>query len=267
MARQSTESEETAVVTRDENAGAIALLPTKQDVQGIIEDLGGEQLNVSLLTRAKLIAGGVTLFDIVDGDKVQALEGVLIIKQPTRVYWTEKFGSNGGVTVPPDCSSLDNVIGTGNRKIDGVDEPEDSQHECARCPLADFGTATNEAGEATNGKACRQVTRIFMLQQTDGQYDVLPVLLTLPPSSYSAALKYAIGLRGKRLPYYEVKTRITLEKTRARNGFDVAVAKFTNLGPLEPDERAAIASYRDELMPFLNSLSIVDVEGTEAASD
>lgn len=241
----------------------VTVVPSRENLAIVREALGqGESLSIDLLRRAKIIAGGVTAFDLGDGETAKDLTGVLILRQPTRVYWKARYGAGEGGS-PPDCSSLDNAVGRGNRMLDGIAEDENSLHDCQTCPLADWGTAVNEKGETTGGKACRQVTRAFMLAEGD----VLPTLVSLPPSSYKAALTHTVRVASTGTPYYGVVTKVSLVKEQGKSGPDFSRAVFAVDRKLTPEEFAAVQGYRDAMLPFLNALSVVDVEARDSGLD
>ncbi len=257
------EHPEQALVQR-EQAGALAL-PTQESLALVREALGpGESLSVDLLERAKVPAGGLLYWDVVGGEPTRTIEGILVLRQVTRVYWRSSYADTGGGQ-QPDCSSLDAQFGRGDRGIDG-DTP-DSIHECQTCPLGGddaWGTATNEKGEPMAGKACRQVTRIFMLRPGDN----LPMLIALPPSSYKAALAYAVQMAGKKVPYYGGITSMTLEKAQSKGqnggqGVPYSKAVFKPVRPLTPDEFFQVQAYRDQFVPFFTAISVTEVESQE----
>lgn len=262
--RGAVSDEQAVTVVKDEpnTAVAVTVVPSAESMNIVKEALGaGESLSVDLLKRAKWPAAGAQHFSWVDGSQpVPFIEGVMILRHPVRVFWQKPFTETGGGT-PPDCFSMDNTLGHGDRGLPGDDtEGDGAVHECATCPFADWGTAVNEKGEPAAGKACRQVTRTFILQEGH----VLPTLVPVPPSSYKKALVHTVGLSAENKSYYrDVVTRISTEPTKSRGGIAYAIAKFEVVRETTPEERAAIQSYRDGILPFLNNLSVVDVEATE----
>jgi hypothetical protein len=240
-------------------------LPTQESLALVREALGpGESLTVDLLERAKVPAGGASSWDVVNGDPTRTIEGVLVLRQVTRVYWRASYAETGGGQ-QPDCSSLDAQYGHGDRGLEG--DTVESVHECAKCPLGGddaWGTATNEKGQPMAGKACRQVTRIFMLRPGDN----LPMLIALPPSSYKPALAYAVQMAGKKVPYYGGITAMTLEKAKSKGanggpGVDYSKAVFKPVRPLTPEEFVQVQAYRDQFVPFFTAMSVVEVEAQE----
>lgn len=113
------------------------------------------------------------------GQPHDELRGVVIFKQRIRGHWKRR-----GEKVPT-CSSLDGIVGTWNDKETApppcfkADAHGIYRCNCKTCPLAQWGTATDEAGHATAGQACKSMRRIY-LTETGAEY---PTLLTLPPTS------------------------------------------------------------------------------------
>ena len=84
------------------------------DVGALLKESMGEnaRLGIQDLPTVKVPAGGAINWQLPDGSAAPILQGVLIVYQPTRAYWSAEFGSTGGKT-PPDCSSDDALHGNG----------------------------------------------------------------------------------------------------------------------------------------------------------
>ena len=250
-----TEDRTVAKRTKGETGVATLALPTPGDMQAIKDALGpGESLSVDLLERAKWPTGGAQFFEIGTRAPAKEIEGVLISRQPVRVYWRVKYGSDGGGN-PPDCYSMDNETGHGDNGEPGP------VHDCQTCPLSEWGTATNDKGEPAAGKACRQVTRLFMVEGGN----MLPMLVPVPPSSYKDAQTYVLRLASRRTPYHAVVTKIGLKQEKSKGGVTYSRATFETVRDLDDAERVQVQAYRDSILPFLNALSVVDVESRETA--
>jgi hypothetical protein len=207
----------------------------------------GESLSFDLLERAKIPAGGGKAWNLDDGAETE-LEGILVLRQPVRAYWKVSFDESGG-GAPPDCASLDNQYGVG-----------DPGGDCTTCPLAEFGSAVDEKGESKAGQACKQLTRMFLLR-TDS---VLPMFISLPPSSYKEAQKYTVMLAAKAVPYHRVITKIGLQAAKSSGGINYAKAQFSRGRNLTPDEVAAVESWRGSFIPMLEAMSIEQAEAASA---
>ena len=196
----------------------------------------GETLDVFSLPTVKVPTAGGQYWAVPDGPPAALLEGVIVYRQPVRSYWEQGFEESGGGS-PPSCSSLDNVTGVGSPGGD-----------CASCPLNVFGSGKD------NGKACRQITRLFLL--TTG--NVMPWLVPLPPSAYKACQQYVVGLASKGLSAWGVTTMIALRSERSSGGITYSVPVFSAGKPLGAADKTAIEQYRAGLVPILTAMPLAD---------
>jgi hypothetical protein len=201
----------------------------------------GETLSLSDLPTVKVPTAGALNWQLPDGGAAKTIDGVIVARQPVRAYWATSFDEGGG-GAPPDCSSTDLLTGIGDNGT-----PEAGPHACATCPMAQFGSATNARGEQTQGQACRQITRLFVLQEGS----MLPTLVALPPSSYAAAKRYAV-----RQPLHSVETSISLTNAKSGGGINYSEATFAVNRVLEPEERAAMTAYREAILPFVRQAPV-----------
>lgn len=226
----------------------------------------GEELSFTNLPTIKIPSGGAKNWELPDGTATQEIEAILLHRQPVRAYWARSFAEDGG-GAPPDCSSLDNITGRGNNgtnlgsNMQTFYNPDGSEyytgeHDCSTCPLAEYGTARNDKGEAAAGKACRQITRLFLMFPDS----ILPTLLSLPPSSYREAQNYTISIaaRGKR--YSEIVTGIGLVQDKSKAGITYSKAVFRAIGTISPEEAARIRQYRLDLLPRLTAAPVIQSE-------
>jgi len=224
----------------------VPLVPTAQQVAMLRDSLGpGERISLSLLDRIKLPPGGGEYFTMQNGPPAKTVEGVLLLRQPTRAMWYKRYGETGGGT-PPDCYSLDAVTGIGKP---GGTCGEPNEPGC--CPLNEWDTAENDAGEKTVGKKCREVTRIYMLFPGD----VFPALLPLSPTSFFAAKQYAFS-QIKNGGYWNVITSIALMPYKSTLGVDYSRAVFSFVRTLTDEEQAALAPYRSFVQPLLQAVEV-----------
>lgn len=202
------------------------------------ENLGGEAISAFELDRVKVPSGGGTTWEVptLEGvEDAKAIEGVVIYFKNQNAYWKEKYD---GQNNPPDCVSNDGMVGIGTPGGD-----------CAVCPLNAFGSEGK-------GKACKNMRTLFVLREGD----VLPLVLTLPPTSLKDARKYFLRLASKGIPYYGVITEITLDKDKNENGITYSKAKLSLKGRLDPDTVKKLKAFQDSLKPALDAIK-VDQEG------
>ena len=145
-----------------------AVLQPGNDALTILEDTlaPGEQLDVFSLPCIKAPAGGGGTWELPNGESAKEIQAIVLHRQVVRAYWGASFEESGGGS-PPDCSSMDAIIGEG-----------DPGGVCRFCPNNAWGSGKD------NGKACRQITRLFLLFPDS----ILPVLLSLPPSSFKVVM-------------------------------------------------------------------------------
>ncbi len=179
-----------------------------QDIAEIIrENVGAGGIGQFDMDRIKVPSGGGTVWSVpsIDGDQpMKEMSGVIVHFQDQRAYWASAFGGGGS---PPDCSSTDMVTGVGNPGGD-----------CARCPLAQFGTATKQDGSEGRGQACRSIRALYLLLPNS----VLPMVVPVPPSSLKPVRQYFLRLASSGVAYHGVITKLKLQKTRSGDGIEYA---------------------------------------------
>ena len=189
-------------------------------------NLGGEKAITEFdLTRARIPSGGGIAFNVEGPEGESApteIVGVVVCHQSRRTYWAKGIdeGEGGG---PPDCWSPNGIVGHGS-------EAEKVGGQCARCPKSQFGSGMKD-GKPTKGQACGQRKALFVVP-TDS---ILPIYLSLPPTSLGALKAYLTGLIGKRLPITGVVTKITLGVEKNAGGTKYAEARFSVVGVLDEE--------------------------------
>jgi len=198
------------------------------------ENLGGQQLSAFELDRVKIPSGGGTMWEVptLEGtEDAKAVEGVVIYFKNQNAYWKQKYD---GQNNPPDCVSNDGITGVG-----------DPGGECSECPL-------NEFGSDGKGKACKNMRTLFVLREGD----VLPLVLTLPPTSLKEARKYFLRLASKGIPYYGVVTEIALEKDKNEGGIAYSKASLSLKGRLDADTIKKLKAFQESLRPALEAVKV-----------
>lgn len=225
---------ETAIELAD--TGYLVLQKDSNIVEIVEENLGSEGVSSYDLDRVKIPAGGATAFEVptLEGEEsVKEIEGIIIFWKTARAYWPEKFN---GENNPPQCSSVDGEVGQGT-----------PGGYCAKCPLAQFGSAENGKGQA-----CKQMRQLFIVREND----ILPLVLTLPPTSIKPAKQYFMRLASKGIKYTHAATRITLEKAKSGEGITYSKAAFALVKQLEPAVCTKIDAFVESIRPMLETVSI-----------
>ncbi len=198
--------------------GPLALSLSEQEVKEFQEawnaNIGSGGISVTDLQRIKIVNGPTPLLmaPVLGGEQpVPKVEGVVVLSKMRRAYWKSKDASN----VPPDCSSNDSKKGSGT-----------PGGNCEDCPLAVFGSDGA-------GQACKQIRDLFIIRGDD----MLPEILSLPPTSLDAARKFFVTLQGRRIPYYGAIIAIEVQKAQNPQGKPYGKATFTHVRTLNPAEK------------------------------
>lgn len=182
--------------------------------EGIAEEMDG--LGQIPFDRVKIPSGGALAFEVPGEDEdnpesVSELVGVILHHHPVNAYWSEAFS---GANESPDCSSIDGK--------QGVDRETGEIKACVSCPY-------NQFGSDGQGKACKNIHRIYLLREGNP----IPIILSLPPTSIKSMRDYIgkrILVRGLRS--YQVITRITLKKEKNAAGIAYSRAVFSYVDKL-----------------------------------
>ena len=157
---------------------------------------------------------------------------MILIRHVVRAYWAHAFGE--APASPPDCSALDNTRGVG---IPGG--------ICEVCPYSQWASGKE------NAQACRQITRLMLLQPGD----LLPIFLPLPPSAYKICQAYALNVRQRHV-LHGVLTRIGLSEKKSGQGITYSIPRFTAGGPLAPEVIKDMEAYRQVLLPLVTAAPV-----------
>lgn len=196
---------------------SFALAPISSEVTDLIkEELDG--LGQIPFDTVKIPSGGGLAFELSGDDPdnpetVQSLTGVILHHHAVNSYWPGEFDGSNNV---PDCSSADGK--------QGLDIKTGEVRDCSTCPFNQFGSSSKG-----NGKACKNGHRIYLLRSGE----VLPVLISLPPTSLRAFKDYVakrLVVKGKRTS--SVLTTIKLKREKSADGITYSSCVFTKAGDL-----------------------------------
>jgi hypothetical protein len=207
-------------------------------VSGLLEvlrdNVGQAGIQTLDLPRIKVPAGGSLMWMIstLEGEEsARTIEGVILAWRTGRLYWKRALGEGGG-RQPPDCISRDGFVGVG-----------DPGGACAQCPYARFGSAAKGKGQA-----CKQIRQLLLVRPDE----VLPCLLTVPPTSLKPAQQYFMALLARAIPYWSVVTKISLERAKNEDGIDYARMSFGGGRILGTEERIRLAPFHNQMQEMLN---------------
>jgi hypothetical protein len=205
-------------------------------VELIRDATGGERLNLRDLDMVRVPTGGATqwLVPTASGEEARAyLIGVIVYWHTSRARWESAYTGTG---TPPVCRSSDGVTGTG-----------DPGGLCEVCPFARFGAA----GERPE---CR-VRRLLYVVQPD---DLLPTIVSVPPTSIGPVKKYLLQLARSGLSHKQVVTRLELTRAKSRSGITYAQIVPTMVAQLPPADVERVRAYADALIHAVRGAPVPD---------
>lgn len=214
------------------------------EIEDVLESLqaniGDSQLTAFDLDRVKVPSGGSTAWEVptLNGEEMKKeLVGIPVYWKDVRAYWEKDLDESGGGT-PPDCQSDDGKTGVG--MPGGV---------CAKCPLAEFGSASKGKGQA-----CKQMKILFILREED----LLPIAIPLPPTSLGPMKKFFVRLTSKAIPYYGALIGLSLEKDKNDAGIEYAKVVPSFKEKLSAEQKEIVKKYSEQLRPTFESARIDD---------
>ncbi len=230
MARKAKEIQEITSITTKQPTGFLALRDF--DFSSVIsEEMEGLS---AFFERIKMPSGDTTLFQIPSENPEEPefekeFSAVILYHHPIRAYFKDKFT---GASNPPDCGSIDGIVGYGNPGGD-----------CKNCVLNEFGTWEN------NAKACKERQRLYLLREGE----LFPVMLSLPTGSLRRLLS-------KGIKSSEVVTRFSLVKTTNKGGIAYAKAAFRVDRRLTSEELPLIANLAGQIKGLSGKIGFEDVD-------
>jgi len=198
-----------------------------------LDGLGGPSFEYIKMPSGGGLAFEVPSLDAENPDMEKDITGVIVDHHPINAYWAEKFA---GGNEKPDCQSMDGKQGT---DADGF------SYDCATC-------VHNQYGSEGNGKACRNMHRLYMLRSGE----MLPMILTLPPTSLRSIKDYIQNIFIKRgLRPVEALTKISLKRDSNNDGIAYSKATFSLLDALEGDSVTMLKDYAEGLKKVSRQVS------------
>jgi len=211
-------------------------------------NLGPRGIDINQLDRIQVPSGGAMTFEIhgTEGSETaRFVTGVVGAWRDARMYYKSAYGE--GQKKPPDCKSLDGVMGTG-----------DPGGECETCPFAQFGS-----DKTGRGQACKQIRQILFVRE--GQ--IVPDLISVPPTSLKNVRQYFLRLMSSRTPYWGIVTNISLEPAQNAGGTRYARMVFSSGPRFSPEQRALMKPLADQMAGLLRPLDIDSQDYTVSDSD
>ena len=218
-----------------------------REITSIVRENCGDGISALDLDRVKIPAGGTQAWTIpgLDGDEiVKEFYGVVMFHKAGRVFWEKGIEESGGNS-PPDCSSDDGITGVGTPGGD-----------CAQCPFAKFGSDARGG----KGQACKQIKQVFVIRPGN----IIPVMISLPPTSLRPAKQYFLRLANVGKHYTAVLTRFSLVEDKNADGIKYSKIVMAKVADLTPDQAGLFKRMSDLMRPWLSKVKVAS-EDYEAA--
>lgn len=198
----------------------------------------------------KLPAGGGLAYEVQgdDDDDVEYLKeitGVIIFTHRANGFWPGSYGSGDDGNKIPLCSSMDGKTGMRTDTGEIV--------TCESCPYNQFGSAADDKGNQSRGKACKNMRRLYIMR--DGNPNIY--LLTVPPTSIKEVNKQLMKIMGsKGIPYTDLIIGLKLEKATNANGIAYSKVVIEKKGLLPAEAAAKAKELRRQIKEKYQSLAI-----------
>lgn len=228
-------------------------LPSAEIIQETLDDLR-DIMSRKLFGVISIAPAGAGTFKVLEPcadevtNGVAEVECVILASHPMNILWGKPFGERQKGE-RPICRSMNGD--------EGVDESGEI-HSCADCP-------NNQFGEDGQRKRCSNKRQLYVLRQGD----VLPMLLTLPPSALSSYDRYRgrVRLTLKR-SMFSVLTRIKLtNKTSDVSHAEYSVPVFEAVGLLPEAEAKRVEEFARGIADSAQRAGIVADELSNEAED
>lgn len=227
---------ETAVVPYTDFA--LAKVDAKEVAAIIQENTGPHGFDQFDLDRIK-VPGGESLAWMIptlegEPDVAKTFDGIVIAYKDVRSYWVVGYEESGGGS-PPDCSSSDGFSGVG-----------DPGGNCEKCPLAQFGSEVRD-GQPARGQACSQRRLLFIMRPDE----LMPTVLSIPPTSLKNNRTYFLKLGSRTISYYGAITRFGLEAAQSADGHAHPKVTFRKQATIEGEQLEALKAFQAQIGPSL----------------
>ena len=206
----------------------------------------------------KVPAGGQLAFEVEGEDDdlnyEKEIVGVIVFTHRINGYWPGTIDDGDKV---PACASNDGKT--------GVDRFTGEVRHCDTCPYNQYGSA-----DKGNGKACKNMRRIYLLMNGDPNL----YMLSVPPTSIRDVNRKLARIMGsKGIPYTGMIVSLKLEKVKNADGIEYSKILLAKSGLLNADASAAAKKLRQEVKQqyanyaiTLDDYGVPDESGSAAAS-
>ncbi len=206
--------------------------------------------------KIKIPSGGGLAYEVQgedesDVDYKKEINAVVVFTHRVNGFWTGAYGDDDQNKAPV-CSSIDGKAGM------NIETGEITS--CETCPFNQFGSASDQKGNQSKGKACKNMRRIYMMMNGDPNF----YLLTVPPTSIKDVNKQLAKIIAGGTPYTSLVLKFTLEKTRNAAGIEYSKVVISKAGLLPPAVSATAQEMRRQIKEQYQSMAITFDDYTAA---
>lgn len=219
------------------------LLEELQDELGDLDPDSGIACRMIKIPSGGGIAYEVQGEDDNDTDSVKEIKGVIIFTHRINTYWPGSYGDDDGNKAPV-CSSMDGK--------NGLNTETGEVRVCDSCPLNQYGSATDQKGNAARGKACKNMRRVYLMMNGDPNF----YLLTVPPTSIKEVNRQITKIVQSGTPYGSLVCSFKLEKDKNAAGIAYSKVVISRAGVLPKEAAAAAIVMRRQIKEQYQSIAI-----------
>ena len=190
-----------------------------------------------------------------DADPMKEILGVIVFTHRLSGYWPGSFGSaKDAKDKIPVCSSMDGktAVWTETGEV----------RTCETCPYNQYGTGTDDKGNPSKGKACKNMRRIYMMMDGDPNF----YLLTVPPTSIKDINKQLARILASGIPYTGMVVSFTLEKVKNSGGIAYSKVQVKKSGILPKAAAEAVKALHQELKAQYKNTAVTSEDYTAPAN-
>lgn len=215
------------------------------------ENFGEDGPGVNDFDRIQIPGGGGTAWEVptLEGtDSARQIQGIVVAWKSPRAFWSKD--ADEGPAQPPDCASDEGDFGNG---AFGPGSAENPSGRCEECPMNEWGSQeiidmANGKGETgSRAKACKEMRQLFLIRPGT----ILPVVVTLPPTSIQPLRKYFLRLANEGTAYYGVVTELSLKQQQS-GSMRWSTVELKMVRKLDAAELSAVKDYSDTIKASLS---------------
>ena len=208
------------------------------EIQDELGDLDPES-GINCL-KIKIPSGGATAYTVQgdeDGDEeyMKTIDAVIVFTHRANGYWPKPYGSGDDTNEPPICASMDGKT--------AIWAETGELRSCEGCPYNEYRSGTDQNGNQSRGKACKNMRRIYLMMSGDPNL----YLLSVPPTSVRDVNRQLTKILAAGTPYVSMILRFTLEKAQNANGIAYSKVVIKRQGTLPPEVAAQATALRRQI--------------------